>query len=164
MAKDNNIFLYGALAAGGWWLWQSGMLDSILSTGEAVAPAGSPQVPPVSGDNGQPPPSQPPPPPAVLPPAPSEPPITAPAEPATVKQQVLASGGPMDKSFWRWNAIWMQVTGNVDAPDPKQLGDFQGLSNQEIENRAMSLDQWWSYMGQFGLTGISGMGRAMAWY
>lgn len=157
MAADkNNVFLYGALAAGAWWLYSSGMLGEPSPAEGAVSPAGP--VPPAS----PPAPQQPAPaPPAVA--APSEPPITAPAEPASVKRRVLASGGPQDKSFWRWNAVWMQVTGNVDAPDPKQLADFEGASNEEIEGRALSLDQWWSYMGRFGLTGV-GLGRAVAWY
>ena len=71
----------------------------------------------------------------------------------SVKRLVLDAGGPAPKNFWQWNYYWTQVTGGTGAPDPRSLVDFQGMSTAEIEATALTVDQWWSYMGQFGLSG-----------
>ena len=149
--------LYGALGLAGWWAYTSGWFNFLLPTETVTLPSGSVEpVPPAEngGSASVTPPITPPP----LPPAtpvlpPPEPPIYIPSDPVSVKQQVLAAGGPMSKSFWQWNAVWMGVTGNTDAPDPFQLQDFSGKSAAEVEGTMLTLDQWWSYMGQFGLSG-----------
>jgi hypothetical protein len=128
------------LAGGAYLLYESGILSS-LTGGLLPAPAGSAPAT-TSTTTG-----------STSTGSPTNPTTTAPGTPNTLALVAAAAGGANQLlTFDQWNYYYKSVRG-IAGPDPSL---YLSSANRDMN---LSINEWWTYMQQAGLSGLGMLSR-----